>query len=127
MLYKLFESDKWPFPFNNIDYFVSWFLFRFFSSESVNQTNRNEATKIEDEPEDEKNIRLGNLTAFGSILKSELKKDNFKNYLKQLQAEQQGEGDESRKRKQKIRSDLIKKLFKFVVLVFTLFVIVSQS
>jgi hypothetical protein len=80
-------------------------LFRFFSSESVNQTNRNEATKIEDEPEDEKNIRLGNLTAFGSILKSELKKDNFKNYLKQLQAEQQGEGDESRKRKQKIRSD----------------------
>jgi hypothetical protein len=84
-------------------------LFRFFSSESVNQTNRNEALKIEDEPEDEKNIRLGNLTAFGSILKSELKKDNFKNYLKQLQAEQQGEGDESRKRKQKIRSDLIKK------------------
>jgi hypothetical protein len=80
-------------------------LFRFFSSESVNKTNRKEALKIEDEPEDEKNIRLGNLTAFGSILKSELKKDNFKNYLKQLQAEQQGEGDESRKRKQKIRSD----------------------
>ena len=56
--------------------------------------------EIKDEPEEERNIRLGNSTAFGSILKSVLKSGgNFDSYLKQLQREQQdgdGSGDESK-------------------------------
>ena len=62
--------------------------------------------EIASEPEEDKNIRLGNLTAFGSALKSELKSSgNFEAYWKRLQEEQAGEessDDEARKRKQKV-------------------------
>ena len=57
--------------------------------------------EFENEPEDEKNIRLGNLTAFGSILKSELKKGDFGSYLKELQREQQEDSDDDDRLKRK--------------------------
>jgi hypothetical protein len=81
-------------------------LFVFCSSESIQAaTGNQDDAEIENEPEDEKNIRLGNLTAFGSILKSELKKGDFGSYFKELQREQQeeSEDDDRLKRKNKAR------------------------
>jgi len=81
-------------------------LFVFCSSETIQvATGNQDDAEIENEPEDEKNIRLGNLTAFGSILKSELKKGDFGSYFKELQREQQeeSEDDDRLKRKNKTR------------------------
>jgi len=67
-------------------------LFVFCSSETIQvATGNQDDAEIENEPEDEKNIRLGNLTAFGSILKSEQKKGDVGSYFKELQREQQEE------------------------------------
>ena len=63
--------------------------FSIFSSDAAVLNPIKAEASIENEPEEERNIRLGNLTAFGSILKSELKKENFQTYLEELQREQQ--------------------------------------